>query len=437
MPSPDPKDPLNMPNWRKWISIGVICFFGALALSAEIVIGALLPVFILEYAGVDPRILNSVNLQSSGGATAVNPLAILPEGVFPPNIKEIALLATIPLITNGVASYFLVPLSIAVGRRPVILFAGVCAWAGGLWAGLSSSLPSHLMARAIQGLGAGAVEALIPLIIQDISFIHQRNRAMSAIVSSQGIFIVGFGVASPYIASNFTWRWLYFITSGFGIFAWILIIVLLPETRWTRSPEALAGQKIYPLPPGANRPEIDTQNYSVRSFMQEMLIGQNGFEWRNAGQSMVDTFRSTYFPAIIWAVLANAIFVICSQAAAQLTSFSLLAAGWEFQYTGLSVIPFVAAAVLVYIFGGPVADKVANGIARWNGGKREPEHHLLNLIFPFVCGITGCLIFGYAGENVLHWSVLLVGAFLIIFGFLTVLTVLNVFIIESYPQWAG
>lgn len=95
------------------------------------------------------------------------------------------MLATIPLLTNGIASYLLVPLSIAVGRRPVLLVTAVLAWAGGLWAGLSRGLDSHLAARAVMGLGAGAVEALIPLVVQDMVFVHQRNRAQAAIIASQ------------------------------------------------------------------------------------------------------------------------------------------------------------------------------------------------------------------------------------------------------------
>lgn len=95
------------------------------------------------------------------------------------------MLATVPLITNGIASYFLVPLSIAVGRRPILLLTAVLAWSGGLWAGLSTSLQSHLAARAMMGLGAGAVEALIPLVVQDMVFIHQRAKAQSTIVASQ------------------------------------------------------------------------------------------------------------------------------------------------------------------------------------------------------------------------------------------------------------
>ncbi len=76
-------------------------------------------------------------------------------------------------------------------------------------------------------------------------------------------------------------------------------------------------------------------------------------------------------------------------------------------------------------------------MTRWNGGCREAEHHLPNFVLPLLFGIAGCLVFGFAAEYQYHWSVLLVGFFLIIFSFLTILVTSSVFIIESYPQWAG
>lgn len=45
----------------------------------------------------------------------------------------------------------------------MLLATGAMAWSGGLWAGYSTSLNSHLAARAFQGLGAGAVEALVSI----------------------------------------------------------------------------------------------------------------------------------------------------------------------------------------------------------------------------------------------------------------------------------
>lgn len=43
----------------------------------------------------------------------------------------------------------------------MLLGTALMTWVGGLWAGYSTSLNSHLAARAFQGLGAGAVEALV------------------------------------------------------------------------------------------------------------------------------------------------------------------------------------------------------------------------------------------------------------------------------------
>jgi MFS family permease len=112
---------------------------------------------------------------------------------------------------------------------------------------------------------------------------------------------------------------------------------------------------------------------------------------------------------------------------------------WQFRHLGLAVIPIVIASPLVWFFGGYLADKISNAMARRNNGRREPEAHLVSLILPLIMGIIGCVMFGYAGQHVktAHWSVLLGGIFFISLGFLATTTVLNVYIVESYPQWAG
>lgn len=242
MPSADPKDPLNLPEWRKWACIITLSLFGALALSAEAIVGALVPIFVLEYAGIDPKILGQIDLSSlsitAPGGKPADPLQLLSSLGGPP-ISKVNLISTLPILVNGVASYILVPLSMAVGRRPVILFAGVMAWAGGLWAGFSQSLDSHIAARVFQGFGAGAVEALIPLILQDMLFINQRNTAFSLVSAGQGLFIVAIGLTSPIIVVRLSWRYIYYITAITGIVVWIAMIFLVPETRWVRTQDEL------------------------------------------------------------------------------------------------------------------------------------------------------------------------------------------------------
>lgn len=255
MPSADPKDPLNLPEWRKWACIITLSLFGALALSAEAIVGALVPIFVLEYAGIDPKILGEIDLSAlsvtTPGGKPADPLQLLSSLGGPP-ISKVNLISTLPILVNGVASYILVPLSMAVGRRPVILFAGVMAWAGGLWAGFSQSLDSHIAARVFQGFGAGAVEALIPLILQDMLFINQRNTAFSLVSAGQGLFIVAIGLTSPIIVVRLSWRYIYYITAITGIAVWIAMIFLVPETRWVRTQDELGTSEpssLYPPPP--------------------------------------------------------------------------------------------------------------------------------------------------------------------------------------------
>lgn len=431
---------------------------GSIALAAEVVIGSLLPIFVLQYAGLDPRTIQDVKLPAGQGIN-LNPLDVLPFGAPDPDLSKIILIATVPFLGNGVASYFLVPLSIAMGRRPVLLVSALTACLGGLWAGLSADLDSHIVARAVSGLGAGAVDALLPLIVSDLVFIHERNKAMSTIFASRAVFITALGAAAPYIAANYDWRWIYFITSGLGLAAWILLIAFLPETRWKRSKAELcefllclpkhyrhsdmlfvAGHSLYPLSPDESRPELDLVNFTPRTMWTNLGVFQFGFQWKDAYISILNTLRTTLFPNVIWCVLLNSIFSIVNASVQQIVPFVLVAQGWKFQYTGISVIPFVLASVLVYFFAGPIADRMANKVTRWksrHGGSREPEHHLVNLIIPTVIGILGCFTFGYAGQDNLHWAVILLSSFFIIFAFLTVMSVLNVFIVESYPMWAG
>lgn len=51
--------------------------------------------------------------------------------------------------------------------------------------------------------------------------------------------IVLFGILAPYISTNYTWRWVYLITSGIGVFAWLFLIAFVPESRRMRSKEEL------------------------------------------------------------------------------------------------------------------------------------------------------------------------------------------------------
>lgn len=402
-------------------------------MAAEIAVAGLTPVFLLEYSGVNAaEVLKTADLTNNP-----NPLALIPpDAPKQVSLSDIALLATIPMLSNGVATYLLVPLSMGIGRRPVMLLTAFLAWVSGFWAGASQSLIEHVAARVFHGLGSGTVEALIPLIIQDFTFLHQRNKSIAAVFSAQGPMIVLFGILGPWIAVNYTWRYVYFITSAIGILAWIALILFVPETRVIRSKEELAGQQIYPIEPGEDRTRLDYNKYGPRTRWDDVGIFNYGFEWRGAANNIVATFRTMFFPAVVWSTLLQTVSGVTMGATGQVVSFALLASGIPFELTGLSNIPNIFATVIIFLVGGVGAEKVTQWISKKRGG-REPEYQLPNLILPVILAVAGSMIFGVADQFSLHYMVLLTGTFLMLLAPLLSAPVIQTFIMESYPQWAG
>lgn len=288
---------------------------------------------------------------------------------------------------------------------------------------------------------------------------------------------------SPIIVARLSWRYIYWITSGLGIFAWFLLIVFVPETRFIRSdaelgisppfppsrprappslqyrtyigtrkekekadkttssPKPTAGKEVYPLCPGETRPRVDVQTYGPRTYKTDFGVFHVTPEWARARRAVWDTLKTTFFPNVLWVILVNSIFVSVQGAAGQVGSSVLIAAGWEFEDLGLAVVPLVLASPFVWLVGGWGADKVSNWHARRPGraGRREPEAHLLSLVVPLLCGVAGPVVFGYAGENVATVStyVLLTGIFLVGFAYLTANALFSVYLVESYPAYAG
>jgi MFS family permease len=228
----DPKDPMNLPLNRRILGVFCLSFFGALAASAEIILGACLPVFALEYAGIDPA---QYILKITPFPIGFNPLATL--NMFPnaAPIFEVYLLGALPLLMIGVCNLFFIPLAISMGRRPVLLITGLIALGGIVWAGESRSLQSHIAARCVQAVGAGTVESLIPFIIQDMIPVHQRNTWISAAFAAQGVIIIAVGFAAPTIIVHLSWRWVYFVTAIAGAVFLVGVFLFMPETRWPRT----------------------------------------------------------------------------------------------------------------------------------------------------------------------------------------------------------
>lgn len=109
------------------------------------------------------------------------------------------------------------------GRKPIMLLGIGLFLAGSILCGFAWSMPALIAFRAVQGLGAGAVQPMSMTIAGDIYTLKERAKAQGYLASVWGISaIVGptlGGVFSDYL----TWRWIFFINIPLSLLAgWIL-----------------------------------------------------------------------------------------------------------------------------------------------------------------------------------------------------------------------
>lgn len=102
----------------------------------------------------------------------------------------------------------------------------------------------------------------------------------------------------------------------------------------------------------------------------------------------------------------------------------------------MSNLTTIITTVFIFVIGGTLSDKITMMICKRHGN-REPEYQLPNLVLPIIFGIAGSLVFGYADQFRLHYSVVLLGNFLLTTAPLMAAPIIQSFVMESYPQWAG
>jgi MFS family permease len=104
----------------------------------------------IEYAGEDPKKLGTGELTFDSDI----------EGG--PPTWQIALLSTLPILINGIVSFCFVPISIAIGRRPVILLCGALSFIGGSVSCVGRSCPFvKFTARLTNHVSSGLLSAQV------------------------------------------------------------------------------------------------------------------------------------------------------------------------------------------------------------------------------------------------------------------------------------
>ena len=145
-------------------------------------------------------------------------------------LKYINWVFTAFMLTQTIASPIYGKLSDIFSRKKMFLLAIVIFVISSMLAGLSTNIYELIVARAIQGIGGGAIMVTAISMIGEIFSIKERSKYQGYMSAVFGLASVAGPIFGAYITDSFSWRWIFFINFPIGIISFLLIYLYLPKS---------------------------------------------------------------------------------------------------------------------------------------------------------------------------------------------------------------
>jgi EmrB/QacA subfamily drug resistance transporter len=158
------------------------------------------------------------------------------------------------LLTSTVTVPVWGKLSDLFGRRRLFQIGVAVFLVGSAACGFSQTMTQLILARAVQGLGAGALVPLAMTIIGDIFTLQERAKMQGLFSGVWGISSIFGPLVGGFITDQLSWRWVFLVNLPVGIAAAIIIGVALRE------------------PPRHEKPSIDYLGATVLTLAVTILL---------------------------------------------------------------------------------------------------------------------------------------------------------------------
>ncbi len=133
-------------------------------------------------------------------------------------------LFSIYLLAQAVSVPVYAKLSDVIGRKPIVLLGIGLFLLGSILCGFAWSMPALIAFRALQGLGAGAVQPMAVTIAGDIYTVAERAKVQGYLASVWAISAVVGPTLGGFFSQYLSWRWIFYVNVPLCILAtWMLL----------------------------------------------------------------------------------------------------------------------------------------------------------------------------------------------------------------------
>ncbi|KAL6703650.1 hypothetical protein ACN47E_009424 [Coniothyrium glycines] len=447
-PSDDPNDPLN---WSTWWKIACITSTSMVTFTQGFGPLALAPMF--------PALMETFNTDLAGAVRFTG----------------------ICILILGFSNFIWVPISTSFGRRPVFLISQLINIGTSIWRAKSNTYASFMGACIVNGIGAGPAETIMPEVIADIFFLHDRGKWNTL----YWVVYMGSLMAGPIVSGSMTetvgFRSFWWLNTGILILSFLMVVFMFPETRFKRHMPELAHQtKASSLDEkikvtghedaSSSDAEKDPNQIKQVATAESVLPNTTGltasetaardpylgrgkpakWQWK-VFQPNANPFRSilldlwTPWKLFAFPIVEFAAFVVswsCSSfLTINLTQSQVLAAppyNMKPMTVGFTNFAIMVGAFIGLFTAGPLSDWVSARSTKRNNGIREPEMRLPAMIPYVIIMFIGNIVVAVGYER--HWpweAIVIIGYTCAGIQVAALPGIVSTYAVDSYKPVAG
>lgn len=249
-------------------------------------------------------------------------------------------------------------------------------------------------------------EALVNASVGDLYFVHERGKRMALAT----LCLFGGAFLTPVIVGKMTstlgWQWTHYFVAIFAAVMLPLLILLVPETAYTR--DARLETDIAMVTTAEKEPSPHATSTSPTQSQTAPLLSLrtlSPFNGRKAQTSffklLLRPFPLFLHPSIFWAMLIQGTLIGWTVLIGIVLAAIMIGPPLWFNevQTGYMYGGAVIGAVLGFALAGLMADSSARYLTKRNNGVYEPEFRLILVIPQLIFGCAGLYGFGITASN--------------------------------------
>ncbi|KAK0118586.1 hypothetical protein ONS95_007471 [Cadophora gregata] len=358
---------------------------------------------------------------------------------------------SMPKLFMGLGALIWIPLSLAVGRRPVFILCTLVLFLSSLLAGFATNFGEVLAAACFIGLAQGLTSSMALLMVIDLTFIHHRPQAIAMLFCLVGFFTaLLLGLIPLFITQKATWRLFYHSWSIPSLLSVILAFFFYPETYFIRPPVAFNGRilmqsatekvQVYEdweeIPGGKALPDTPSRFPWARNLK---IWGLTRGGWKAMRACYAQVLGCLLNPLIFWVAILNALVSASNLSIRQTYSDILLQPRFQLTLEACSYIHFSGAAgcLIALPVSGFLVSCVICRLAKRNLGVRDAEHYLPAFVLPIFTGTLNIIIYGLAVGRHWHHMWIYIAYGLNYFTVVSLATANTLWVTEAFPRWAA